>query len=57
MFNKNTFCRPGEHNLSFPVLIVQISASGHVQLPDNGAVTMKFDIAEVCCYNIYHLLI
>ena len=42
-----TLCRPGKYNLSFPVLIVQISARGRVELPENGTVLMTFDIPEV----------
>ena len=40
-------CRPGEYNLSFPVLTVQINARGRVELPENGTVSLKFDIPEV----------
>ena len=42
--------RPGEYNLSFPVLIVQISAHGHVVLPENGTVLITFDIPKVTTY-------
>ena len=48
MFYKKIFCRPGEHDLSFPVLIVKISTPGRVELPENGEISMTFDIPEVC---------
>ena len=40
-------CRPGEYNLSFPVLSVQISARGRVELPENGTVMLSFGIPRV----------
>ena len=43
----STSCRPGEYNLSFPVLAVQINASGRVELPKDDTVSMKFNIPEV----------
>ena len=46
-------CRCGKCNLSFPVLSVQISAPGRVELPENGDILMKFDIPEVSIYNCY----
>lgn len=47
-------CRPGEYNLSFPVLTVQISTRGRVELPENGTVLLKFDIPKVnILYNQY----
>ena len=42
--------RPGEYNLSFPVLIVQINAHGRVVLPENGTVSLTFDIPKVTTY-------
>jgi len=39
--------RPGEYNLSFPVLVIQINVSERVKLPENGLVSMKFNISEV----------
>ena len=43
----NILCRPGEYNLSFPVLSVKINASGHVELPENGTVMLSFGIPKV----------
>lgn len=40
-------CRPGEYNLSTPVLVVQINASGRVELPGNSTVSMGFNMPEV----------
>ena len=45
-----TLCRPGEYDLLCPILAVQISALDHVELPENGAVPMTFDIVEVGSY-------
>ena len=45
--------RPGEFNLSFPVLVVQINASERVELPENGTVSIRFDIPEVATYVLY----
>ena len=50
-------CRPGEFNLSFPVLVVQINASERVELPENGTVSMRFDIPEVATYVYIHTLL
>ena len=47
-------CRPGEYELLFPVLVVQIgNDTAYKELPENGTVLMKFDIPEVGSYNIY----
>ena len=46
----NTLCRPGEYNLSSPVLVVQINATEGVDLPENGTVIMAFKIPEVHRY-------
>lgn len=54
MFHTNTLCRPGEYELLFPVLVVQIgNDTAYKELPENGTVLMKFDIPEVGSYNIY----
>ena len=52
----DTSYRPGEYNLSFPVLVVQINASGRVELPEDGIVSMKFDIPEVCSYKLISVI-
>ena len=44
----NTLCRLGEFNLSSPVLVVQINAPEPVQLPENGTVSIGFEMPEVC---------
>ena len=49
IFHTITF-RPGEYNLSFPVLVVQINVSRRVELPKNGRVPLVFDIPEVVKY-------
>ena len=43
-------CRPGKYNLSTPVLVVSINSSGseHIELPENGTVSMSFNLPEVC---------
>ena len=43
-------CRPGEYNLYSPVLVVQINDSEPVELPENGTVSITFNIAEVGSY-------
>ena len=43
----NTLCRPGEYILPFPVLTVQITASGRVELPEDGTVSLTFDVPKV----------
>ena len=43
----STLCSPGEFNLSSPVLVIQINATGRVKLPDNGTVSMVFKMPEV----------
>ena len=43
----NTLCSPGEFNLSSPVLVIQINATGRVKLPDNGTVLVAFKMPEV----------
>ena len=45
-----TLYRPGIYNLTSPVQVVQINASGHVELPDNGSVSIIFNIPEVVNY-------
>ena len=40
-------CRPGQFNQSFPILVIQINASGRVDLPENGAISMRYNISEV----------
>ena len=43
-------CRSGEYNLSFPVLVIQISTLEHVELPENGTVSLTFNTPEVCSF-------
>lgn len=43
--------RPGEYNLSFPVLVIQINSSDAIKLPENSTVSMTFNISEVCVSN------
>ena len=40
-------CRPGQFNQSFPILVIQINASGRVDLPENGAISMRYNISKV----------
>ena len=47
--------RPGKYNLSLPVLAVQMNVSGRVELPEDGAVSLAFDIPQVTI-NIYDIL-
>ena len=49
----NILCRPGKFNLSPPVLVVQINAPEPVQLPENGIVSIGFEMSEVCKYIIH----
>lgn len=42
--------RPGEYDLLFPVLVVQVNASERVELPENGTVSLKFNIPKVRTY-------
>ena len=43
-------CRPGMYNLTSSVQVVQINASGRVELPDDGSVSIIFNIPEVVNY-------
>ena len=45
-----TLCRPGMYNLTSSVQVVQINASGRVELPDDGSVSIIFNIPEVVNY-------
>ena len=49
IFHIITF-RSGEYNLSFPVLVVQINVSKRVKLPEDGKVSLVFNIPEVVNY-------
>ena len=39
--------RPGEYNLSTPVLVVSIKAPERVELPEDGTVSMSFALPMV----------
>ena len=47
IIHTNTLCRPGKYNLSSPVQVVRINVSGRVELPENGTVSLVFNIPEV----------
>ena len=47
-------CRPGKYNLSSPVLVVQISTTEHVELPEDGPVTLVFSMPEVQLISRFH---
>ena len=42
--------RPGQYNLSTPVLVVSVNSSGakRVELPEDGTVSIMFALPEVC---------
>ena len=50
IIHTNTLCRPGEYNLSSPVQVIQINVSGRAELPENGTVSLVFNIPEVVNY-------